>query len=184
MSTEAPCPQLLRAAGGEQHVEAARGGLARSGGADARGRTGDHGPRRAVVGRGGGEHGREQWHKQRKHRQHDAQTNRQTNRETQLVVNCNYLSRATDTVKATPGQKAHATLLERSLGRSEGPGPRSNDLGAWMEGRRHARRAGVDGVGVPGLNQDPICTDEKHPPLSATTSQRILNGFLVLRASS
>ena len=26
-----------------------------------------------------------------------------------------------------------------------------------LEGR-HARRAGVDGVGVPGLNQDPICT--------------------------
>jgi len=75
MSTGASCPQLFRAAGGEQHVEAARGGLARRGGADARGRTGDHGPRRAVVGRGGAERGREQHHgtEHRKHRKHNAE---------------------------------------------------------------------------------------------------------------
>ena len=32
-----------------------------------------------------------------------------------------------------------------------------DDLSRGLEGR-HARRAGVDGVGVPGLNQGPICT--------------------------
>ena len=34
---------------------------------------------------------------------------------------------------------------------------KSDQTASYIEGR-HARRAGVDGVGVPGLNQDPICT--------------------------
>ena len=65
-------PQLLRAAGGEKHVEAALGCLVCGGGADTRGCTGDHGPRPAVVGRGG-VRGREQRKTaQREHRQQNA----------------------------------------------------------------------------------------------------------------